>query len=441
MGWLASRPAEMVPETFLRFPLEPAWRLPLERGREWAVLPDHDPEPGRVFVASRRWLACRDTRDGTERWRTDVSFSPSWLTAVNGSLIVAGDNGAARLSAADGQLVWQFIVPEVAPWFDHPGWRDPDAVAPIERLSGFHWAGGRLVARLGSRSLISVDGGTGKLQWQRLAPLAREYHPAYFADGRCVVAQSSDGRRWIFDAADGHVLHTGPAPSDPWPTPPIAGDERRMIVVEEGRLVALDRSTWKPEWSWDLPRPVSLSGELPQIRLIDGVLLVGVPRNDCYEVERLNPVTGQPLSTEAVPIGHDRVDLGAVALDGEVLYVAADGELRTIDCRTGAIAARQTREQFAQWRVESAANGVMFWTLPIVSPTQTPRRGQVLVMDKSEPEATQRRWLPRPGQVSSLPLGLGPGNSLRSLRVIGNEVVVVSDGEVRGYRGMSREVK
>ncbi len=429
-----SSPGSPVP---LHFPLEPAWHVSLDRGHEWALLPDNDPEPGRVCVGGRRWLASRYTHDGSERWRTELQFCPRWLTAVNGSLIVAGDNGIARLSAADGQPAWQFLVPEIAPWFDHPGWRDPEAVAPMERLCGFHWAEGRLVARLGSRSLIAVDGVSGALAWQRLAPMAREYHPAYFADGRCVVAQSSDGQCWAFDTADGRLLHTGPAPTGPWPTPPVALDERRMLVAEEGRLIALDRSTWKPAWTWNLPRPLSLSGDLPQTRLVNGVLLVGVPRNDCYEVEQLNPGNGQPILPDSIDVSTERIDLGALALEGGVLHVATGGELRTFDGRLNRIVERQRLPKSAHWRIEAEADGLLIWTVPVVSATEPPpKSGHVLLVDRSEPER-QRGF----DSKSSLALGLGSDDVLRSVRIVGNEVVVVSDGQIRGFRGAKREVK
>jgi hypothetical protein len=54
-------------------------------------------------------------------------------------------------------------------------------------------------------------------------------------------------------------------------------------------------------------------------------------------------------------------------------------------------------------------------------------------MDMSEPE--------RPRDYpASLSLDLGDG-ALRSVRIVGNEVIVVTDCGVRGYRGASREVK
>jgi outer membrane protein assembly factor BamB len=421
----------------LRFPLEETWRLPLERGREWGLLPESDPHADRVYVAGRGWLARRNVYDGSETWRQDVGFAPTSLTVANASLIVAGDNGAARLDAADGRSVWQFRLPEPAPWFDRPGWRDPSAVAPSERLSGFRWAGGRLIARLGRRSILALDGATGALLWQRTAPLAGDFHAAYFADERSVVLQSADGQCRILDAATGHTLHTGPAPADPWPSPPLGLDPRRLLVVEEGRVMALDRLTWQPAWTWELPRPLNLTGELPQTRLVDGTLLVGVPRNDCYEIEQIDPTTGRPRFTggdDSIAVGHERVDFDAVALDAEMLHVVADGECKSIGRRDGRIVARRKVDPIANWRVEPVSDGLLLWTTPAGSATMAPQPGRVLCIGFSGPE--HRRV-----NESSLALGPGPGTALQCVRTVGNEVIVVSDMEVRGYRGANREVK
>ena len=303
-----------------------------------------------------------------------------------------------------------------------------------ERLEGFQWAGGRLFARLGSRMLVALDGETGKLLWQRSALPGGSFQPAYFADEHCVVAQSADGRRWAFDAVSGDVLHTGPAPTDPWHGSPILLDGQRVLVVEDGRLVALDRTTWKPAWTWDLPRPPSLSGELPQTRFVNGELLVGVPRNECYEIERLDPASGKPLAAEGVVVGTDRVDLNAVAVNDELLHVIADGEFKWIDVHSGRILKRQRLPEAAAWRIEPAGEGLILWTVPAVSATDAPNPGQVLVQSLSEPEQPI-------GNATSLPLKLGTGNALRAVRVVGGQLVIVSESEIRGYRGAKREDK
>jgi outer membrane protein assembly factor BamB len=417
----------------LRLPLEPAWQISLDRGREWALLPEDGNDVGRVYVAGRDWLACRSASDGVDRWRRELEFAPTWLVLANGSVIVAGADGAARLGVTDGKVVWQFRVPASVPWFDRPGWLDTEAIWARERLTGFRWAAGRLFAMLGSGLLIALDGTTGRVAWQHSAPFAGAFQPNYFADSRHVVAQTAAGRRWILDAATGSVLQTGPAPEEPWPNSPIALDDRRLLVVEDGKLVVLDRSAWTTAWTWDLPRWPSLTGNLPQTRLVSGMLLVGVPRNDCTEIERLEPATGRPLSSRPVCMARGSVDLAGAAADGGLLHLVVDGELRSIECDRGRIMDRRTLQPTARWRVEPAVDGLLLWTVPTASPFEPPGRCGILMIDRSEPERQR-------GKESSLALGLGP-SGLLSVRVVGNEVIVATGGEVRGYRGASREVK
>jgi hypothetical protein len=210
-----------------------------------------------------------------------------------------------------------------------------------------------------------------------------------------------------------------------------------LLVVEEGRLVAVDRSTWKLDWTWDLPRPVSLTGQQPRTRLTNGVLLVGVPRNDCYEVERLNPVTGQPLTSEGVAVGSGPIDLAAIAVDADVLHIAAEGECKTIDCRKDRVVARRPLPPAVRWRIEPTADGLLCWTLPVVLPTETLSRSNRLVQ-VCHGRPARVPALPGEISVTQPDIELGPRDVVR---VIGNEVWVVSDNGIRAYRGANREVK
>jgi hypothetical protein len=235
----------------------------------------------------------------------------------------------------------------------------------------------------------------------------------------------------VYNAADGRVLHTGPAPLDAWPNPPLVLDPQRLLVVEDCRLVALDRTTWEPAWTWDPPRWPSLTGEPPQTRLVKDQLLVGIRRNDCFEIERLESVHGRPLG-EPIVVGREPIDLGAVSLDGERLYVANGNEVRTIDLRDGRVLRRVPLEPAGRWRIEPAAGGLILWTVPATSSFDAPRPGSVVVVP-SEPERQR-------GKAANPSLALGPG-PVRSVRIVGGELIVVTEGEVRGFRGVEREAK
>jgi outer membrane protein assembly factor BamB len=426
----------------LRLPLEPAWRVTFAPRSEWALLPATGSwtvgDDERVFIAAHGRLTCRAVADGAVRWRAVLSFTPTWLARTARSVIVGGTDGLARLSDRDGRPIWEFRVPVAAPWLDAPGWRDPDAApAPVES-SGFQLAGGRLFAWLGLQSLVAWDAETGAVLWQRAAPDAGlrpapfgRFHPRYHADAACAVVQTADGRRWVLDAATGHIRHDDPAPDVPWPGPPLALDGRRLLVVEDQRVVALDRAAWQPAWTFDLPRWPSLSGELPQTRLAGGTVLVGVSRNDCFEVERLDHATGRRKDPEPVVVGRESVDLAAIALDGDTLYVATEGELRAIDCRQNRVTARLKLEPAPAWRAEPAAGGLLLWAAPVVSALAPPPRGGRLLTVRCKPELRGDGLWPAGSNF-------GPRGAVR---VVGNEVVVALDGEIRGYRGASREAK
>src|SRR5207247_8056952 len=119
---------------------------------------------------------------------------------------------------------------------------------------------------------------------------------------------------------------------------------------------ALDRTTWQPAWTWELPCWPSLTGQPPLTRLVNGTLLVGIARNDGYEIERLNPATGRPVG-EAIAVGREPVDLAAAACDGDLLHIVADSDLRTIDCRRNREVRRRPLEPPTHWRIQPAAGG------------------------------------------------------------------------------------
>src|SRR5204862_24984 len=156
-----------------------------------AAAPEFPPERRFLALVRRADYECAAGRPDAARAVARMVVDSDDLSRV--SLRDAdGMFRSAREWAKSRVVVQASGLPSDAPWCDRPGWRDPDAVAPAGRLSGFRWAGGRLVARLGERSLLALDGATGAVLWQRSAPLTGPFHPAYFADERCVAAQSAD---------------------------------------------------------------------------------------------------------------------------------------------------------------------------------------------------------------------------------------------------------
>src|SRR5262249_16209924 len=141
------------------------WRVRLAGADQWALLPESMSPAAEVFhVAGPGRVAARALPDGHGLWERDLLFTPDWIAALPDSIVIAGSDGAARLAASDGRLIWQVRVPEAVSGFGAPsGWCDPvtPSAAPSE-LAGFRIAGGRLFARF-SASLLAFDLETGQI--------------------------------------------------------------------------------------------------------------------------------------------------------------------------------------------------------------------------------------------------------------------------------------
>jgi outer membrane protein assembly factor BamB len=419
----------------------PAWRVPLSGPDQWALLPEtmsanvdvlHVAGPGRV--------AARALPDGHVLWDRDLLFTPDWITPQADSVIVAGSDGAARLAANDGRVIWQLRVPESAGGFAAPtGWREPVTAPNVAGLAGFRAVGGRLLARFGA-SLVAIDAETGQILWQWVEPFPQPsgkeggFSPHYHADAETIVLQSG-GMRWLLDAATGHTRATGPAPADPWPSAPAVIDAKRLAVVEDGRVVAIDRLTGAVSWQYPYRDWPSLSGEPAQLRAVGPVLLVGLMRSDRFEIHRLDAAGGFPLNPEPLFAGRERIDLSATAVLDDTLYFADGGLLTRLDARMG-------RRQFprrldandlarlvqSSWRADRLGHSGLLLSLASL--------GGDADADPSEPLVRRGQlWIVgTQGEVNFEPIPLDNAGPHAAVRAGPDGFVVATATEVQGYR-------
>src|SRR5207244_9766 len=118
-----------------------------------------------------------------------------------------------------------------------------------------------------------------------------------------------------------------------------------------GAVIATGPAPPEAAEALDLPRWPSLTGEAPRTRRCGEALLVGIPRNDGFEVQRFDPATRRPYGVPVV-VGRDPFDLAAAAVVGDALCVAAGGALRAYDLGTGRPRWRLPLEPNGPWRVE-----------------------------------------------------------------------------------------
>jgi outer membrane protein assembly factor BamB len=422
-----------------RPPLEQVWSVKLDPG-ESVLTPGDLTSPvirdsltdrgGMVVTAIGSLLRCRTVPDGVLAWERKSLGVPEWLSVDPVSVTVAGRGGIGRYARRDGQRIWEWRAPVNAPWL-HPtsGWRDPDVLAAPAELSDVRFVGSRLFARLGERSLISLDGISGALMWQRQATPASRLYPEYAADDAAAIIQTSNGQCWAFDASTGRTMYAASAATEPWPQPPVPIGDGLIAVSEDDRVVAFRSQDGRPVWNYSLPRWPSLAGQVPRIRRRGESLIVGVGRNEGFEVISLDRTTGAPRA-EPIVIDGDLPDLNAVAVDDQGWCVAAGHRLRTL-AKDGRLVEDRELPAAANWRVDQPhPDWWLLWTAACVSTTEPPVREGHLVL------------LPRRaigGPVQSLRFEqFGPRGRVWPVR---EGVVVVTAADVRFYRGVEREAK
>jgi outer membrane protein assembly factor BamB len=336
--------------------------------------------PRNVFVTTgREVLAVPLTTGGHTAHAAAGAFTHA--ADLAGGFVAAGPHAVA-LYGPGRDPCWVFRVPDTDPLPDSPG-RIPirsDDMAPVPGLSSFVLAGGWLFARLGEEHLVSLDLEGRRVAWVLGANGRPGFRPYGFGTGpqfgpnflvteRLVIAQLSDGRRWMVRAETGRVLDgkgstfavvppgfgakTAPVA---WPLPPAQVDANRVALPDGPGLVRLlNLSTGRAKWSFGAGGEASLTGEPPQVRAWGDAVVIAVRRNHGIELERVGLADGRREWADGPAfLDADRVDLSAADADAERMYVPAGGVLAAISLADGT----------PTWETElPAANGAGGWAV------------------------------------------------------------------------------
>jgi outer membrane protein assembly factor BamB len=370
-------------------------------------------------------LVCRDVATGKGRWACPLPFVPTWLAGHADTVVVAGPEGAACVQVEGGRLLWYFAAPPQGryPTASEDGVRvvlDPQAPRPS---SAFRLAGGRLFLLQGERRLFALDAGSGQVCWHRRAPGAGyelpppqgRFFPHYHACPEGVVIQTTSGRRWRLEAATGRLLQDeagGLASRAPLPL-----DEHNLCLVAGPRqVVLLDPATGAERWTYRLTGRFTLRGEAPQVVGNARALLVVIPANVGYYLQRVNLLTGKGSWPHPQLLRLEHADTGAWALDEGAVYYPRDGALCARSLDTGELLwerpmpgpARKWRvirtcDQVVVFPAASAAPGLQFrwplgslqWTIPVPPGAGGRRDFPVLCCDPRNGQAVQRLNFPQ----------------------------------------------
>src|SRR5262249_535867 len=143
------------------------------------------------------------------------------------------------------------------------------------------------------------------------------------------LIQTSRGKAALLESATGKTIQEknteGPAA---WPQAPLLISEHQACMVHDTRnVVLLDLATGQEVWRYAIERRTSLSGAAPQLLVKGTNVLIGVPRNYGYEIERLDAATGKGSWPRPILLRGDRLEFSRAALDEMTLYVATGSRL------------------------------------------------------------------------------------------------------------------
>ncbi len=304
----------------------------------------------------------RDVVTGNIRWRTPLSFHPTWAGRSGEVIIAAGDGGAAGLRLEDGKTIWQYDAPQVDP------------------LGNFHLVGGRLCGMQADRRLFALSTDDGEVLWARWAPGAQLRQPYPYGrffhvlpvNAEVLLVQTSGGRRWLLDAATGAVLHDAPTTREPWPRPPIVlPDGNVCIIPDADSILLLDPVSGGDVWTYQLPGVTTRTGEAPKATVGPHALLAAWPLNIGWRVQQLDRATGKPIWNDPPLINTQELDMESWSQDADAFYGVQD---RTLFAR-------------------SLKDGSPLWRQPLAGPLgrwRTQRFGDALLAFPAE--ATGRRF-------------------------------------------------
>jgi outer membrane protein assembly factor BamB len=307
-----------------------------------------------TFSLDGRDLVCRAETTGMPLWRRTLRWQPNWLGFQDDWILAAGPLGVQALTADTGDLLWEYSAPT---WLSNSGFMSDTSAT----LSAFRVSGGKLYFLQGERCFFALDAETGLVLWTRWAPDARlglpdaqgRIFPNYQANGERVVLQTSSGTWWLLNAADGHLVFSGPTVPDPWFQAPVVIDEERWCLAVKPHLVILfDPQSGKEHWRHEVPGDTISSHVVPLVVTDGRDLGLLMPRNFGCCLQRLNLHDGMPLWEHERLVSNEPLTPKGITMDRSAFYTVANNVLSGYALDDGRLLwERPLPEPEGNWRV------------------------------------------------------------------------------------------
>lgn len=220
----------------------------------------------------------------------------------------------------------------------------PSSLNETGLFSAFRLVGDLLLTVVDESRLAGIDTATGVCRWVQwassprglLGPNRIVFRPRFYADESYLVAQVSSGVVRLIDLRTGKTLHELPGSTHSWQAPPILVAKGQVVYARDPEhLVRLDLASGKPVWTYKLPGIGSLAGQLPEVRLLGGDLLVGVVRNHGYEIDKLDAGFAKSVWTSPTIIPGETLSLHDIALGEQSFHLLTEDALCAYSNQTG----------------------------------------------------------------------------------------------------------
>jgi len=145
-----------------------------------------------------------------------------------------------------------------------------------------------------------------------------------------------------------------------WLQAPLPINNGRACITNSRRLTLVDMANGKEVWHHEPAWQTSSSGEPLRVAGDARTLLVIVPRNYGYEVERLDAATGRPLwDDEPRLLSRRRIDLASLALTDDALYYAGGSSLTCRSMATGKVVWQKELPAAGAWRLRCTGTEIV----------------------------------------------------------------------------------
>lgn len=275
--------------------------------------------------------------DGTQRWSHRANHRPDWSGFAGDWVLTGSGHELAAFDPVSGQQVWQ------------------QAVAG----RSFRIEGRRILCQTEQGTLHAYSADDGRLLW-RYEPSGQLQKHWQVAGGRVLLQTLLPARLLLVSSSEGSVVTVHPGTDSPWLADPVVlADNAFAVVTGPQEVQVFDAQSGSRRWREEVPgrpsyvphRVLALGADLLVVR--DGLTASRINPRDGREVWAANP----RLSPTPVP----NIETAA-CVDGQRLYVAVEGVLRSFDVATGQLAWEQiVGAPGSHWCVRRFGGSLLAW--------------------------------------------------------------------------------